>query len=884
MLINPRLHKGLFAVKEATMPYIQSAVHAFGPSYVRHSKQSFIGGTYRTLADESMIDTPSCFDVRHRAELYTHKAPLHAEPAHRSIYIPETEASVAPCDTDILAITDEQHISSFAAEAQVNGNHALQAMPRTLQTVRTALTTAGHSLKRIGQTIASAAHATARVTRTAATTVRNAWRTFTSFKAVQLIIKFFRGAHALWKKRMKFSYAFYTAIFFLLTSFEVLFIQWGMYSEPHYAKGTHVSQATKILNSVAGQLTKFVSQMWLEQKYLFLINFVALALIYLALICICNRFWIATATFGSVMSIYAVANMLKVQLRGEPIIPADLSFLSGGDTGNIVSFIPKDSETFISSAVTTLLWFLVVCFICFVLDGRRKFIYCSWTHPFASIKNILGNLTRIIAAVLSVAIFFSFTWNLGTPNSWPYKWIRDMGYKAELWNPTDDAQANGPAISFLNLTHVKAMDEPNGYSKEAMQKLAQRYSKEAALINKNRANNLTDNNVVMILSESFSDPTRVPGIAYDIDPMPHIRSLKNTTTSGLMLSPGYGGGTANIEYQALTGLNLANFNSSLTVPYQQLVPTQKSPYSFNQIWNEKYGSNGSTAVHPYYSSMYLRNANYNKFKFSYFYTLDSKKPIWHQHHIDKSPDVDDASAYQCILDLLDKQNTTNNDNPQFLQLVTMQNHLPYNDWYDNNEFKDADVSKNLGYWDRYSIDTYTKGVSYTDKSTLAFLESLDKLDKPVTVIFYGDHLPGIYDDASKDKNNALTLHETDYFIWSNNASKSRGIKIDHATSYTSSNYFMAMAAEHMNAKVSPYLALLTKLRENVPAISRIVVQKGGRSKGNATYLDSNGNEIEKQKLSKTAKQLLKDYELVQYDQTSSKGYLQNTKFTQVPSK
>ena len=161
MLINPRLHKGLFAVKEATMPYIQSAVHAFGPSYVRHSKQSFIGGTYRTLADESMIDTPSCFDVRHRAELYTHKAPLHAEPAHRSIYIPETEASVAPCDTDILAITDEQHTSSFAAEEQVNGNHALQAMPCTLQTVRTALTTAEHSLKRTGYAIASATRTTA---------------------------------------------------------------------------------------------------------------------------------------------------------------------------------------------------------------------------------------------------------------------------------------------------------------------------------------------------------------------------------------------------------------------------------------------------------------------------------------------------------------------------------------------------------------------------------------------------------------------------------------------------------------------------------------------------------------------------------------------------
>lgn len=47
MLMSPRLHKGLFAVKEATMPYIQSAVHAFEPSYTKHPKQSFTGGIYQ---------------------------------------------------------------------------------------------------------------------------------------------------------------------------------------------------------------------------------------------------------------------------------------------------------------------------------------------------------------------------------------------------------------------------------------------------------------------------------------------------------------------------------------------------------------------------------------------------------------------------------------------------------------------------------------------------------------------------------------------------------------------------------------------------------------------------------------------------------------------
>lgn len=85
---------------------------------------------------------------------------------------------------------------------------------------------------------------------------------------------------------------------------------------------------------------------------------------------------------------------------------------------------------------------------------------------------------------------------------------------------------------------------------------------------------MTSSTVIMILSESFSDPTRVPGITMTEDPMPNIRQLKEQTTSGLMLSPGYGGGTANIEYQALSGLSMANFDSSLSIAYQQLVPNE----------------------------------------------------------------------------------------------------------------------------------------------------------------------------------------------------------------------------------------------------------------------------------------------------------------------
>ena len=470
---------------------------------------------------------------------------------------------------------------------------------------------------------------------------------------------------------------------------------------------------------------------------------------------------------------------------------------------------------------------------------------------------------------------------LGTPGSNVYKWAKDNGYEPQLWNAIGDAQANNPATTFLSLSKVKAMDKPGNYSQKTMESLAKKYTQEAKTINQTRTGELTDNTVIMILSETFSDPTRVPGVSFSLDPIPNIRNIKNTTTSGLMLSPGYGGGTANIEYQALTGLNLANFNDSLIVPYQQLVPNQNDPYSFNQIWMKKYGKNASTAVHPFQQSMYLRNINYRKFGFSYLYTLDSKIPLKHTSCIDRSPYVSDSEAYQSILDLLDRQQDSKSS--QFLQLVTMQNHMPYGDYYDNNEFSDANISEDLSDGERWNINTYTKGINWTDQETADFLNQLDQMDKPITVIFYGDHLPGIYDTADMNKNNKTVLHETDYFIWSNSASSSHGTKVNSTTTaYTSSNYFMPLAAEHMNAKVSPYLAMLTELQQEFPAMSRVIGTNGGIGQGKATYLDHDGNDIKVTALSAKAKELLKDYKLVQYDQTVGKNYLKDLDFTQVP--
>lgn len=93
---------------------------------------------------------------------------------------------------------------------------------------------------------------------------------------------------------------------------------------------------------------------------------------------------------------------------------------------------------------------------------------------------------------------------------------------------------------------------------------------------------------------------------------------------------------------------------------------------------------------------------------------------------------------------------------------------------------------------------------------------------------------------------------------------------------------MASAAEHMDAKVTPFLALLTEVHQSVPAAGRFASTDADWGTGSTSYLDSSGQLIKKKNLSSEAKQLLEDYRLIQYDQTAGKGYLSENWFNRVP--
>ena len=615
----------------------------------------------------------------------------------------------------------------------------------------------------------------------------------------------------------------------------------------------------------------FVSKMWTDGNFVFVLNVILVALLYLMLLMLFNRFWTASIVILAVGIIVAAIEHFKVKIRYEAILPADLGFL-GPNTGNMLTFIPAGAHVTILVALGAFAVLLALILVLRHFDGRKGRMIRT--------DNLSLNLTsRLILLLLPILVFALYCIHVSTTDSLANKFSRALGDTPSMWDSVYDAQRNGPLVAFTRQLNPKIMDKPSNYSEETMKKVAARYQKEAETINASRTNNLTDSTVVYVLSESFSDPSRVPGLKTNKDSMPNIRKIKAGTTSGLMLSSGYGGGTANLEYMGLSGLSMANFESSLSSPYQQLVPSQHWTPTINQLWGAPVNSLG---YHPYESSMYSRATNYKKFGFSHFYTLTGPDVIKYQDKIDESPYVSDKSSYDSALEGI-KSGKTN----KFIQIITMQNHMPYHEWYENNDYTaESTTGTPLGDDEQQSIETYQKGVEITDQATQEFLNELDALDKPVTVVFYGDHLPGIYSSASEDGNNSLALHLTDYFIWSNKASSSQGNKASDAA-YSSPNFFVAQAADHMNAKVSPYLAFLTEMHSKIAAMEPPVVNKvqgwDRIPEGQNIYLDQNGNPMSTDDFDKETKQLLADYKLIQYDITAGKNYLKDTDFMTLPT-
>lgn len=535
------------------------------------------------------------------------------------------------------------------------------------------------------------------------------------------------------------------------------------------------------------------------------------------------RNWrISMGILFSLATIVMYINTEKMASRNTPFLPEDLAM--SGEAGGLASMI--NLERFLNMLFTI----AVIIIITIIVNKISKKI---WHFKFSKKQKIAIFIPQI-ALILICAHFL----NLHTLE------IRDLSGKGTFIKVenletsidfTDQAynyRTNGFILGTISNLQTKTQKQPEGYSKEAVQKIVQKYQKIAEENNKNRKK-ISDEkvNVVYVMSESFIDP-KLGKHLYDYgnkEPIPYTQEIKKSQSSGWAASSEYGGGTANVEFEALTGLSNFFLNS---IPYTSIVSANKDTPSIVKNFNE----NGykTIAMHPYNRNMYRREVVYPNLGFQEYKSADGFK---NNSKIDNSKYISDESAFNEVLAEL-----KNSQKPEFIHLVTMQNHMPYEEnAYSEHNFN-VNAKNGANPENAKTIQAYLEGISRSDKAMKNFLSEIQKLNEKTIVVFWGDHWPGIYGEMFEKELNKNDIRRTPLFVYSNFEKE----KQDLGTS--SLIYNQILALNSFDSKLSAFQYLLSDLREKYPALTKQFVKIDEKS------------------------DILKDFEMIEYDILSGNKY------------
>lgn len=526
-----------------------------------------------------------------------------------------------------------------------------------------------------------------------------------------------------------------------------------------------------------------------------------------------NRYLAATVLNIVAGILVSFVNAKKFTLRSEPLLVADFTWLN--DIGFFKEYV---SENALLLSIAGVLWTVVILYYI-----RKKCL------P----GQIFNNWKQRVAIAITIILAFSGTLSI-FKNQKDGKISEHIPVLSSVYNLYNvnwqgiNANTRFQSLSFVWLKQMTITDikKPSKYSQKEIDNLYKKYKSLATEINTTRTENISDQTVIFILSESLADPERIPGVTLSAPVLPQIKQIQSETTSGLMKSDGYGGGTANMEFQTLTGLPMYNFNDMISVLYTEVIPDMTYIPSISNAFDPQ----NRIVIHLSDATHYARNSVYTKLKFDEFIATSGSDNIAEEANL-LGAYPSDTSTYNNILAKIDSSQN------QFFSVMTMQNHGP---WIPTDLSDITASSDRLSAEENESLTNYARLLSYTDSSTAEFLQQLQGIDKKITVVFYGDHLPGIYPKtAFKDSPESQYL--TDYFIWSNHDT----VKDDYPL--VNSSDFPAELLAHTNSRVSPYYALLTE-----------VLNKAS---------------VDKSKLDSDGKKVAKDLKMIQYDLTEGKGYI-----------
>ena len=548
------------------------------------------------------------------------------------------------------------------------------------------------------------------------------------------------------------------------------------------------------------------------------------------------------AVFVGLCLFVGTANFFIIEFKGQPIVPADLFALS------TAASVSSGYSLFLTGR-------LAGCLAAFVA-------YCV-ALGFLCPKRTLTGKDVAINCVAAILLLVAGTMIYRDTN------IKETyEVTVDVWDVRGSYATQGTLLCFLSRAQELTPAEPEGFSEEALERILEPYQhkgkdgvgapESASDTNVPQYTNekpFDGPNVIAIMNETFSDLSSYPGLEGSNAQPPFFKEVQaDSLAAGDLFVSAMGGGTCNSEFEFLTGSSTGLMGGGV-YPYvlYDLDGTDNLPSYFDRL------GYGTHAIHPAEASNWRRDRVYEQLGFDTFDDITTMEGADTFRGL-----VTDKTTYERALEKIDE-----NDNPQFVFDVTIQNHGGYDTGLvpaEDQVHLDSDAVNSP------EVDEFLAAIHRSDEDLRWLIDELNARDEPTIVVFFGDHQPGFADwlfrqtygkpveGASIDEVQAR--YHTPYFIWANKAARTAGsptrLSALGTDTITSLNYLGTMAIDAAGLPQTTHTRFLNALRKVLPAVNL----NGYRDADGVWHWFGEALTTESQA---AADEALDDYAIVQYD-------------------
>lgn len=259
-------------------------------------------------------------------------------------------------------------------------------------------------------------------------------------------------------------------------------------------------------------------------------------------------------------------------------------------------------------------------------------------------------------------------------------------------------------------------------------------------------------NILFLQLETFYDPTEVEFLEFSEDPIPNFRKMMEEYSSGYYKVPSVGAGTANTEFESITGMSMRYFGPG-EYPYKGILKETTCESAAYVLKNLGYRTH---AIHNNEANFYGRRKVFSNLGFD---TFTSEEYMAEQDDTTPTDWMKDRNLTKYILQALEET-----DDPDYIYTISVQGHgdYPEEPMIENPKIKVSGASTQA---ENYKWEYFANQMYEMDQFVKNLTDVLSEYEEDVVLVMYGDHLPTMGLKVTDVENKYL--FQTQYVIWDN---------------------------------------------------------------------------------------------------------------------